>query len=161
MLKTEVTANWSKNRRDELATELATKITAEYSAEGAEEKSLADADKLGFELNISEVTVDRGNAESIVAANIHSSIFNQSVGGIEQIAAADGDGFVLVRVKSREFPESIDDAAITETGTQVKSAYQNDLMGAYTVDLYETLPVVINNGNIKAVLDQLVSTVEQ
>lgn len=162
VVKEIVTADWSARRRNELATELSDRIAEELSADGAEEKLLAEyqnADNGDF--SFSELTVDRGNAENTVAADIHTSIFAQDVGGIEKISAANGDGFVLVRVKERLFNDDADEEEVAESETQINTALQNDLMGAFSAHLQDSLPVIINQNTVKAVLDQIVSPVDQ
>lgn len=161
-VKDQVTADWAANRRNELATELADKITEEFSAEGSPALALAEyQDIQGADFTVNEVNVDRANADNAVAADIHGSIFGQEVGGIQKIAAADGDGFVLVRVKERILSADVDEEAATGTKDQIRTAMQNDMMGAFTNHLYDSLPVTINMNNVQATLDQLVTQTEQ
>lgn len=161
-VKEKVVEDWSSNRRIELATELADKITEEFSAEGSEALALSEyQDIQGGDFTVNEVTVDRPNADNSVAADIHGSIFRQEIGGIQKIAAADGDGFVLVRVKERILSSDVDEEAISGTKEQIKTAMQNDMMGAFTNHLYDALPVSINTNNVQATLDQLVTLTEQ
>lgn len=161
-VKEQVNLDWAQSRRETLASELATKITEDFSATENAEKSLSDfQDVLSSDLTVNEVTVDRANGENAVAANIHTSIFSQDIGSIEMIPAANGDGFVLVRVQGRTFNEEVNEEALTQTQEQIKSTYQNDLMGAYIVHLYDALPVVINDNNVQAVFSQIAAPVEQ
>ena len=161
-VKEQVNLDWAQSRRETLASELATQITEDYNSAENAEKSLTDfQDVLSSDLVVNEVTVDRANAENAVAANIHTSIFGQDIGSIEMIPAANGDGFVLVRVKDRTFKEEVDEEALTQTQEQIKTSYQNDLMGAYIVHLYDALPVVINDNNVQAVFTQIAAPTEQ
>ena len=161
-VKDQVATDWAANRRITLATELADKITEEFSAEGSAALALAEyQDIQGSDFKVNEVTVDRANANSAVATDIHGSIFGQEIGGIQKIGAADGDGFVLVRVKERILSADVDEEAITGTKDQIKTAMQNDIMGAFTNHLYDSLPVSINTNNVQATLDMLVTQTEQ
>lgn len=161
-VKDTVAEDWATSRRIELATELADKITEEFSAEGSAALALSEyQDIQGSDFTVNEVTVDRPNADNSVAADIHGSIFSQEVGGIQKIAAADGDGFVLIRVKERILSAEVDEEAITGTKDQIKTAMQNDMMGAFTNHLYDALPVSINTNNVQATLDLLVTPTDQ
>lgn len=156
-VRSEVAADWEQNRREELAEELANRITEEYTASESADKALADyQDIVGSDFTVSEVTVGRGNAENIVSTEIHTSIFNQNIGDIEMIPAASGDGYVLIRVTARSFKEVVEEEAIANTKSQIENAYANDLMGAYFTYLYESLPVVINDNNIQKTFDLIV-----
>lgn len=161
-VKDQVAEDWASNRRIELATELADKITEEFSADGSEALALSEyQDIQGSDFTVNEVTVDRANADNSVATDIHGSIFSQEVGGIQKIAAADGDGFVLIRVKERILSAEVDEEAISGTKDQIKTAMQNDMMGAFTNHLYDALPVTINTNNVQATLDLLVTPTDQ
>ncbi|MCC3859946.1 peptidylprolyl isomerase [Pseudemcibacter aquimaris] len=161
-VKDQVTADWAQNRRVTLATELSDRIIEELSAEGAEAKELAEYQNVDSgEFDLSSVTVDRPNAENTVAADIHSSIFGQDIGGIQKIAAANGDGFVIVRVKDRMLSADVEEAALEGTKEQIKNTMLNDLMAAYTLHLYEELPVTTYENNLQLILDQLVSQTAQ
>jgi peptidyl-prolyl cis-trans isomerase D len=161
-VKDQIAEDWAANRRIELATELADKITEEFSAEGSAALALSEyQDIQSSDFSANEVTVDRANADNSVATDIHGSIFSQEVGGIQKIAAADGDGFVLIRVKERILSAEVDEEAITGTKDQIKTAMQNDMMGAFTNHLYDALPVSINTNNIQATLDLLVTPTDQ
>lgn len=161
-VKDQIAEDWAANRRIELATELADKITEEFSAEGSAALALSEyQDIQSSDFSVNEVTVDRANADNSVATDIHGSIFSQEVGGIQKIAAADGDGFVLIRVKERILSAEVDEEAITGTKDQIKTAMQNDMMGAFTNHLYDALPVSINTNNIQATLDLLVTPTDQ
>lgn len=160
-VKEDVNTDWAQMRREELASQMATKITEDYSLGENSEKSLADYQGLSAEQVANEVTVGRANEENAVSADIHSSIFAQSIGDIQMIPAANGDGYVVVRVKSRAFNEDVDAAAITTTKEQIITTYQNDIMGAFIVHLFDALPVVVNNANVQATLDQIVAPLDQ
>lgn len=156
-VKTDVSADWAQSRREELASELANRLIEEMNASESENKSLADYQNIvGNTLTLNEVNVGRGNEDSAVSADIHASIFNQDIGSVEMIPAANGDGYVVVHVKDRAFSDDVEEASIDATKTQIKTAYQNDYMAAYMVHLYSSLPVVMNNANIQATLNQIV-----
>ena len=148
-----VIANWTQGRRDALATELATTITDQYSAEENADKLLADFQDIeSNNLTVNTVTVDRENIENNVAANIHASIYNQDLGSIEMIPAADNDGFVLVRVTERIFGGDQDEAKLAQTIQSINGAYQSDIMGAFTGYLYKSLPITIHNEVVNSTL---------
>lgn len=155
-VKDQVTADWAQNRRTTLATELSDRIVDELSATDATETQLSSYQNVdGNEFVLSNVTVDRPNADNTVAADIHSSIFAQSIGGVQKIAAANGDGFVLVRVTDRKLSADVEEEAMNGTKDQLKASMQNDMMAAFTLNLYESLPVTINQNNVKLILDQI------
>lgn len=156
-----VIADWEKSRREVLATELATKITDEYKANESSEKSLADYKDMASNLVVNEVTAGRNNQDNTVSDNIHTSIFAQDIGNIEMIPSANGDGFVLVRVKSRAFAEVEDEAAIEETRNQISNSYQGDIVAVYAEYLFNSLPVKINEAAAQATLEQIVAPVSQ
>jgi len=159
-VKEDVTSDWAQMRREDLASKLANKITEDYNLTENNEKTLANYQGLSAEQIVNEVTVGRANAENTVSADIHTSIFVQNISDTQMIPAANGDGYVVVRVKARTFNEDIDEAAITLTKDQIKTTYQNDIMAAFIVHLFEALPVVINNANVQATLDQIVTPLE-
>ncbi|MDG1707993.1 MAG: peptidyl-prolyl cis-trans isomerase, partial [Emcibacteraceae bacterium] len=159
-VKEQVTSDWTRNRRIELATELSDKIVVDFEANAATDLATYQDIENG-DYTVNTVTVDRANAENAVATDIHGSIFSQNVGGIQKIAAADGNGFVIVRVVERKLSADVDEEAKTGTNEQIQTALQNDLMGAFTMHLYDALPVVINENNVQAVLDQLVTPTDQ
>lgn len=161
-VKEQVATDWEQNRRDELAEELAQRIITEYSASENADKALADyQDIVGSNFTVSEVSVGRGNQENLVSSEIHGSIFAQNIGDIEMIPAASGDGYILIRVKGRNFEQNVEDEAIANTKQQIENVYANDLMGAYYTYLYDSLPVVINEDNIQATFDQIVEPAQQ
>ncbi len=160
-VKADVSADWAQNRREELASEIANKVIEDINASEDADKTLASFQNIvGSNLTLNDVTVGRSNEDNAVSAEIHSSIFSQEIGGVEMIPAANGDGYVLVHVKERQFKDDVEDEAIASTKDQIKTSYQNDFMGAFIVHLYGSLPVTMNNANIKATLDQIVVPAE-
>ncbi|MDG1437565.1 MAG: peptidyl-prolyl cis-trans isomerase, partial [Emcibacteraceae bacterium] len=159
-VKEQVSADWSRNRRVELATELSDKIIADFETNASTDLATYQDIESG-DYTVNTVTVDRANAENAVATDIHGSIFSQGVGDIQKIAAADGDGFVIVRVVERILSDDVDEEAKKGTNDQIQTALQNDIMGAFTMHLYDALPVVIDENNVQAVLDQLVTPTDQ
>ncbi|MEZ5756791.1 MAG: SurA N-terminal domain-containing protein [Emcibacteraceae bacterium] len=153
--------DWAQDRRETLASEYATKIVDEFSKPENAGMALSEYPGLLSQLSVNEVTVGRSNDDNSVSAEIHSSIFDQKIGTVKMIPASNNDGYVVVRVKSRDFPENIDQAAIDETKNQIKTSYENDLMGAYISRLYDTLPVEMNNRNIQATLQQIAGPEQQ
>tara|TARA_R110002073_G_scaffold230319_5_gene391325 strand:+ start:1271 stop:3196 length:1926 start_codon:yes stop_codon:yes gene_type:complete len=150
-----VNEDWAQSRRETLASELATRITDEYAEVESADKTLADYQGLLSQLTVNEVTVGRANDDNAVSAEIHTSIFAQDIGSIEMIPASNGDGYVLIRVKGREFADDVEESAINDTKIQIQRSYQNDLMGAYITHLYEALPVVVNDANVQATLNAI------
>ena len=160
-VRTDVSADWAQDRREELASELANRVIEEINASESENKSLTEyQDIVGSNLTLNEVTVGRGNEDNAVSADIHQSIFAQDIGSVEMIPAANGDGYVLVHVKDRSFSDDVEETAIADTKAQIRTSYQNDFMAAYIVHLYSSLPVILNNTNIQATLDQIVAPAE-
>ncbi|MBT6328745.1 MAG: hypothetical protein HOJ34_03090, partial [Kordiimonadaceae bacterium] len=159
-VKEDVGNDWTAMRKEDLASELATKITENYTLGENDAKALSEFQGLTAEQIVNEVSVARANTDNAVSTDIHASIFGQNIGDIETIPAANGDGYVVVRVKSRSFNEEIDEAAITQTKDQIKTSYQNDMMGAFIVHLFDALPVVVNNANVQATLNQIAAPLE-
>lgn len=159
-VRQQVNADWAQTRRETVASEFANRVVEEYEAAENADKALADYQGQVNNLTVNEVTVGRGNENNDVSSEIHTSIFSQDVGSIEMINAANSDGYVLIRVKGREFPENVEEAALDDTKNQIKSSYQNDLLGAFVMHLYEALPVEINNDNVKATLDFIATPAE-
>lgn len=161
-VKAQVSVDWEQSRREELAQELAQRIIDEYGASENAEKALTDyQDIVGSNFVINQVTVDRGNTESIVSPEIHGSIYSQKIGDIEMIPAASGDGYILIRVTGRNFAENVEEEAIENTKLQIQNSYQNDLLSAYFISLYDSLPVIINDANIQATFDLIVAPEQQ
>ncbi len=177
-VKEEVRTDWAQNRRNELATELANQIISEFggadeetaegeaasemASTGEGSKSLADFQNImNSNLTLNQVSVGRGNENNDVSGEIHRSIFSQDVGGVEMIPAANGDGYVVVHVKSRTFNDDVESEAIEGTKTQIRTSIQNDLLAAYTVHLYSSLPVEINDANVQKALDLIVNPEDQ
>jgi peptidyl-prolyl cis-trans isomerase D len=161
-VKDQVKTDWEQNRRETLAQELAERIIGEYSASENTSKALADYQNIvGSNFTVNVVTVGRANQNNDVSADIHASIFSQNIGDIEMIPAANGDGYVLVRVVGRSFEENVEEEALANTKLQIENSYQNDLIGAYFVYLYDSLPVVIREENIQSVLDFIAAPDQQ
>ncbi len=161
-VREQVKIDWEQSRRETLAQELAERIIDEYTSSENTDKALADyQDIVGSNFTVNEVTVGRANPNNDVSADIHASIFNQGIGDIEMIPAANGDGYVLVRVVGRSFEENVEEDAITNTKLQIENSYQNDLISAYFVYLYDSLPVVIREDNIQSVLDLIAAPEQQ
>lgn len=159
-VKERVNADWAQSRRETVASEFALRIVEEYNAAENAEKALSDYQEQANNLTVNEVTVGRGNQNNDVSSDIHTSIFSQEIGSIEMINAANNDGYVLIRVKGREFPENTEETALNDTKDQIKSSYQNDLLGAFVMHLYEALPVEINNDNVRSTLEFIATPVE-
>ncbi len=160
-VKDQVSVDVAQSRREDLASALATKITSEYDAQSTAEKSLSDYLEMGSNLVVNEVTVGRDNIENNVSSNIHRSIFNQKIGAIEMIPAADNDGFVLVRVKDRIFSNVTSDDESKKTLEAMNSSYQSDILNVYMQHLVKSLPVVVNENMVKQSLDFIVNPADQ
>ena len=159
-VKDAVNQDWAQSRRETLASELATQINDEYNAPENADKTLGEYQGLLAQLSVNEVIVGRANDDNAVSAEIHTTIFAQDIGTTEMIPASNGDGYVLIRVKSRQFADAVDETAVNESKAQIERSYQNDLMGAYITHLYESLPVVVNDANIQATMNAI-ATPEQ
>jgi peptidyl-prolyl cis-trans isomerase D len=155
-VKDTVLTNWLQNKRATLASEIAQKITSEYTAD----KTLTDYKDLATGSVINEVSLTRNDRNGTVSANIQQSIFEQNIGSVAQINAADGDGYVLVLVKSRAFNEGGEDNDLTEITNNITNMYQSDVMGIYMNYLYETLPVTVNQTTAQQVLNSIATPLE-
>ena len=149
-----VDEDWSKFRRETLASELASRISREYETAENIDKTLAEYEGLLSQLTVNEVIVSRAN-DNVVSSEIHSSIFSQDVGSIKVIPASNGDGSVIIRVKDRTFGINVDESVLIDTKAQIQRSYQNDLMQSYITHLYETLPVIVKEGNVQATLNAI------
>ena len=149
-----VDEDWSQFRRETLASELASRISSEYETAENIDKTLAEYEGLLSQLTVNEVIVSRAN-DNVVSSEIHSSIFSQDVGSIKVIPASNGDGSVIIRVKDRTFGINVDESILIDTKAQIQRSYQNDLMQSYITHLYETLPVIVKEGNVQATLNAI------
>jgi peptidyl-prolyl cis-trans isomerase D len=149
-----VDEDWSQFRRETLASELAARISSEYETAENIDKTLAEYEGLLSQLTVNEVIVSRAN-DNVVSSEIHSSIFSQDVGSIKVIPASNGDGSVIIRVKDRTFGINVDESVLIDTKAQIQRSYQNDLMQSYITHLYETLPVIVKEGNVQATLNAI------
>ncbi|MBT6467429.1 MAG: hypothetical protein HOK50_07215 [Kordiimonadaceae bacterium] len=149
-----VDEDWSQFRRETLASELASRISSEYETAENIDKTLAEYEGLLSQLTVNEVIVSRAN-DNVVSSEIHSSIFSQDVGSIKVIPASNGDGSVIIRVKDRTFGINVDESVLIDTKAQIQRSYQNDLMQSYITHLYETLPVIVKEGNVQATLNAI------
>ncbi|MDB4219309.1 SurA N-terminal domain-containing protein [Emcibacteraceae bacterium] len=149
-----VEEDWSQFRRETLASELASRISSEYETAENIDKTLAEYEGLLSQLTVNEVIVSRAN-DNVVSSEIHSSIFSQDVGSIKVIPASNGDGSVIIRVKDRTFGINVDESVLIDTKAQIQRSYQNDLMQSYITHLYETLPVIVKEGNVQATLNAI------
>lgn len=149
-----VDEDWSQFRRETLASELASRISSEYETAENIDKTLAEYEGLLSQLTVNEVIVSRAN-DNVVSSEIHSSIFSQDVGSIKVIPASNGDGSVIIRVKDRTFDINVDESVLIDTKAQIQRSYQNDLMQSYITHLYETLPVIVKEGNVQATLNAI------
>ena len=149
-----VDEDWSQFRRETLASELASRISREYETAENIDKTLAEYEGLLSQLTVNEVIVSRAN-NNVVSSEIHSSIFSQDVGSIKVIPASNGDGSVIIRVKDRTFGINVDESVLIDTKVQIQRSYQNDIMQSYITHLYETLPVIVKEGNVQATLNAI------
>jgi len=118
--------------------------------------SLEELAKTTPDASYNNVTTTRFDQTGQVARNIQNSIFELKPGHAQIMTAADGNGFVVVKVLSRSFPENgfplAQQARLKEQLTQ---QYQQQLLANYWLYLESALPVKLNEQGINNVHNQL------
>ncbi len=145
---------WKAEARKNIARERADELIAK-TQDGTSMEELASA---STESSFNSVTLTRNDQTGKVAQAIHGSIFSLKAGSSEIVPAADGNGFVIVKVLSRKLS---DDSMPLAQSTQLKGfltqEYQQRLMQNYWRHLEANLPVKVNQRAVNAVHDQLAS----
>ncbi len=87
-----------------------------------------------------------GDSSSNLASNIRSLIFDLDVGSVDSAAAADNNGYVVVKVLSKEAgnPETADEAVNTLLD-QLNADFQEELFVQYQAYLTELYPAEVNS----------------
>ncbi|MCF8474543.1 MAG: SurA N-terminal domain-containing protein [Emcibacter sp.] len=153
-VKSSVLDLWLARARENTAREKANELLI-LAQEG---KTLADLAAKQTELAFTSVTLARNDQTGQVTRTIQNSIFDLDVNSAKILPAADGNGFVVVKLLSKKIS---DKALPSEQNEQLKKIlvqeYEQRILSNYWIHLENALPVVINERAINAVHDQLVS----
>lgn len=104
------------------------------------------------------VTLARNDQTGKVAKPIKDAIFSLDAGRAKIMPAADGNGFVVVKMLSRKLSDgSMPVAQTARIKDLLKQEYQQRFLNSYWSYLETSLPVIINQAGVKAVHDQLAS----
>ncbi len=153
-VKTSVRDIWQADVRKKMARERANEILAK-AQDGAvmEELSRETPDT-----SYTSVTLPRNDQSGKVTQNIHRDIFSLDIGRAKIIPAADGNGFVVLKVTARNHPKDAMPATQTAQLKQyLTQEYQQRFLSNYWRYLEDNLPVRINQRAVNAVHDQLAS----
>lgn len=145
---------WNADTRRNIAREKANEILTKAQNDDAMEELASASSDLSF----TSVTLARNDQTGKVTSAIKDSIFTLDTGSAKIMPAADGNGFVVIKVLSRK----LSDASMTsEQSAQLKGLlkqeYQQRFLTNYWRYLENTLPVKINQRAINTVHDQLAS----
>lgn len=153
-VKTSVVDIWKADTRKNMAREKATEILTK-AQEGTPMKDLSTTTA---DTSYTSVTLPRNDQTGKVSRAIHSSIFTQITGDAEIIPAADGNGFVVVKVLSRKLPDtSLPLAQMAQLKNLLTQEYQQRFLANYWRYLETSLPVKINQRAVNSIHDQLAS----
>jgi len=153
-VSTSVRDMWKADTRKNMAREKANEILAK-AQDGA---SLADISNAATEMSYSSVTLARNDQTGKVTRDIHTSIFELDTGHAKIMPAADGNGFIVVKLLSRMHPaKPIAAEQSAQLKQLLKQEYQQRFLANYWRYLETNLPVKINERAISAVHDQLAS----
>ena len=153
-VKTSVRDIWmadaAKNMAREKANEILIKIQDGTSLEGLAK----DATEISF----TSVSLARNDQTGKVAQTIQRNIFALDVGAAQIMSAADGNGFVVVKVLSRKLSEEgMPLAQSLQLKGLLKQEYQQRFLANYWRHLETSLPVIVNQRAVDAVHNQLAS----
>lgn len=153
-VKTSVTDIWKADTRKNMAREKANEIlTKAQDGSSMEELSKASTDG-----TYTSVTLARNDQTGKVAREIHNSIFTLNTGNSKIMSAADGNGFVVIKLLSRKLSdEAMPLAQSAQLKNLLKQEYQQRFLANYWRYLESNLPVKINQRAVQAVHDQLAS----
>ncbi|MCK5423758.1 MAG: SurA N-terminal domain-containing protein, partial [Emcibacter sp.] len=153
-VRTSVVDIWKAETRSNMARDQANEILAKAQNDDSMEE-LASA---STDISFTSVTVARNDQSGKVARGIHESIFSLDTGSAKIMPAADGNGFVVVKLLSRKLSDnSMLPAQSTQLKTLLAQEYQQRFLANYWRYLEVNLPVTINQRALNSVHEQLAS----
>jgi len=161
-VKTSVFDMWKADTRKQLASAQANDILAKaQDGERLAEFATADnntANNIGNNIGYTSVTLARNDQTGKVTRAIQDSIFTLDIGRAKIMPASDGNGFVIIKLLSRNHPgTSMPAAQSAQLKQLLRQEYQQRFLANYWRHLEANLPVTINKRAIDAVHDQLAS----
>jgi len=145
---------WKADKRKTMASEKANEILAK-AQDGADLKELSAQTA---DTSFTSVTLARNDQTGKVAKPIKDAIFSLDTGSAKIMPAADGNGFVVIKMLSRKLSDgSMPEAQTARIKDLLKQEYQQRFLNSYWSYLETSLPVIINQAGVKAVHDQLAS----
>ncbi|NOZ42581.1 MAG: hypothetical protein GXP02_05365, partial [Alphaproteobacteria bacterium] len=153
-VQTAVLALWRANTRRDMARKNAAEILKEVR-KGTPLKKISTATA---GTSYTSVTLARNDRTAKVTKSIKTSIFSLETGQAKVIPAADGNGFIVVKLLSRKISNgSMPAAQSSKINQLLKQEYQQRFLSRYWEYLETSLPVKINQAAVKAANDQLAS----
>ena len=142
-IRTRVVTDWIAERQRERAGEIA---EAAVERLRAGESAEVIADDLGGTSFDAKNVARTGDNSSNLASNIRRLIFDLDVGSVDSAAAADGNGYVVVKVLDKKAgnPEAAN-AAVDALLDQLNADFQNELFVQYQAYLTELYPAEVNS----------------
>lgn len=142
-VRTRVVSDWTAEKQRERAGEIADTAVARLQAGESAEVVAEDLGGVSFEAKNVARTADNS---SNLAANIRRLIFDLEVGEVESAAAADGNGYVVVKVldKTSGNPETAE-GQVNALLDQLNADFQEELFAQYQTYLTELYPAEVNN----------------
>jgi len=151
-IKTSVYDMWMADTRKRLAREQANEILTKAQ----DGESLADLATTDGSMGYTSVTLARNDQTGKVTRALQDSIFQLDIGRARIMPAADNNGFVIIKLVSRNHPDAPMTAAQSAQLKQLLTQeYQQRTLSNYWRYLEVSLPVIINERAVNAVHDQL------
>lgn len=142
-IRNRVVSDWTTERRREKAGEIADAAVERLKAGEAADLVAEELGGTSFEAKNVARSAD---SSSNLAANIRRLIFDLNVGEIDSAAAADGNGYVVVQVLSKQAGNAeTADAAVNTLLDQLNVDFQEELFVQYQAYLTDRYPAEINS----------------
>ena len=142
-IRSRVLVDWTAERQRERAGEIAETVVERLRAGGNPEEIADEFGGTSFDAkNVARTASNNSN----LAANIRSLIFDLNVGDVDSAAAADGNGYIVVKLLDKKAgdPETAN-AAVDSLLDQLNADFQNELFAQYQAYLTELYPAEINS----------------
>lgn len=142
-IRERVIADWTAERQREKAGEVAETAVERLKAGETPEAIAQDLGGTSFE---AKNVARSGDNSSNLAPNIRQLIFDLDVDDVDSAAAADGNGYIVVKLLSKQAgdPESAE-AAVNSLLDQLNADFQEELFVQYQAYLTERYPAEINS----------------
>ncbi len=142
-IRERVITDWTAERQREKAGEVAEAAVERLKAGEAPEAIAEDLGGTSFEAkNVART----GDNSSNLAPNIRQLIFDLDVNDVDSAAAADGNGYIVVKLLNKQAgaPETAE-AAVNSLLDQLNADFQEELFVQYQAYLTELYPAEINS----------------